>query len=89
MMPESTNKWFKKQLDFFCQENKLNKPIERPMVEKGLWVNERGVQFAAEGSHIETKNHQLRETSDHTRLEAWRPGEFKKRDNIIHSKKNI
>ena len=40
------------------------------MVEKLFGINERGVRFAAEVPINETKNHHLRETGDHTRLEA-------------------
>ena len=65
-----------KQVYSFSQKHKPNRFMERPMVEKGLRVNETLVRFADKGSPHESKNHHLWETGDHIRLAAWSPRGF-------------
>ena len=66
----------KNQSHFLDQQIKPNRTMERPMLEMAIRINEKRMRFAAEGSSNETKNQQLRERGDHTRLEAWRLDEF-------------
>ena len=57
-------------ITLFRSKIKQDRPMERLMVEKVFQILESRVRFAAEAPPNETKNHHLRETGDHTRLQA-------------------